>query len=120
MSSRVVVECTFSNYDKKKRKEKFKGDKKIARNYLENNEIEKDVKESAELMNEKNTHIINNECFNNNDCQKSSKKFQNNNEVVSDKSLSHKCEYEMKTIFSSSNTKHCEQFSETVEDVIDK
>ena len=119
MSSRVVVECTFSNFDKKKRKEKFKEDKRIARNYLENNEIEKNVKESAELMNEKNTNIINNECIKN-DCQKSSNIFLNNNEVVSDKGSSHKCEYEMQTIFSSSNTKNCAHLSETVEDVIDK
>lgn len=116
MSSRVVVECTFSNFDKKKRKEKVKVDKKNSRNSLGNIEINKNIKETTEFMNEHNAHIINNECFNN-DCNKSPKTFLNNNEAY-DKESSQKCEYEMKTIFSVSKEKHCEHISETVEEIL--
>lgn len=116
MSSKVVVECTFSNFDKKKRKEKLKGNKTIARDSLENNEIDKNMKELSRLINTENAHFTNYECLNN-ECKNSAKSLLNNNEV-SDKGSSQKCEYEMKTIFSVSNEKHCEHLSEIVEDAL--
>lgn len=85
MSSRVVLECTFSN-DKKKRDKKPKESRKITQN-LTLNKIGN--KELAKLIEEK--------VPNNNEPRFNDTKI---------KDASDSCEYEMKMIFIASN--HCE------------
>lgn len=117
MSSRVVVECTFSSFDKKKRREKSKDTRKIVENSpppLEN-EIGKNDKELAVLIKEESLNTSNVKFSYNSDCSNaflSDKKVTDNNSPDDDDEGG--CEYEMKTIYYNNN----DELSETVEEIV--
>lgn len=117
MSSRVVVECTFINSDKKKRKEKLKGSrKKNGRNSLNDNKIGKSEKELSVLIKDgENSNISNIELSNFDEIPNV---FLNNNQTMSDHCSQSPCEYEMKMLFTVSNKDANEELSETIDEVI--
>lgn len=98
MSSQVVVECSFTNFDRKKRKDKLRKSRKKADNAKQINEIGYNDKELAVLITNQNLNKSDNE--------------------IHKASPANDCEYELKMIYNKgSNNDQCERFVETVESI---
>jgi hypothetical protein len=94
MSSRVVVECSFTNFDRKKRKEKLREARKNIQNSNQTNEIGQNLKQLAVLITNQNLNNASNEV-----------------------SPSNQCEYELQMMFNGSNEAQSDTLAETVENV---